>query len=236
MKRNDVKKERINAEVQRALSQILREEVKDPRLPLMLSVTRCIVAPDLKTCKAYISMMGDEQAKADCRAALKSASGFIRRELAHSLNLRLTPEISYILDESIDYGVLEKESNKLQNLLDAWNGAEDEYRNISKAYQAATIGHLAVSLREGQPADDGICEAIRAAHRRTAAVRDAAALLSRSRKSRSALLNRLKQRGHPPEAAEYAVSFLEKKGILNDAEACADYARTAVRTKRCGKR
>ena len=92
-----------------------------------------------------------------------------------------------------------------------------------------------LALREGQPADDGICEAIRAAHRRTAAVRDAAALLARSGKSRSALLNRLKQRGHSPEAAEYAVAFLEKKGILDDAASCADYAQNAVRTKHCGR-
>ena len=92
-----------------------------------------------------------------------------------------------------------------------------------------------LSLSEGQPLDEAEYEAVRRAHLRTAAVRDAANLLSFSGRSRAALLNRLKQRGHPPEAAEYAVSFLEKKGILNDAEACADYARTAVRTKRCGK-
>ncbi len=133
MKRNNIKQERINAEVQKALSQIFREEVKDPRLPLMLSVTRCIVAPDLKTCKAYISMMGDEQAKSDCRAALKSASGFIRRELAHSVNLRLTPEITYILDESIEYGVemsrrideVMKEQNEAAAIRDALEAAEE---------------------------------------------------------------------------------------------------------------
>lgn len=103
--KNHIKQERVNAEVQRALSQILREDVKDPRIPVMISVTRALVAPDLKTCKAYISILGDEQAKEDCRKALKSASGFIRRELAHQVNLRLTPEITFILDDSIEYGV-----------------------------------------------------------------------------------------------------------------------------------
>ena len=105
MKKNSIKNERINAEVQRALSQILREDVKDPRLPLMLSVARCKVAPDLKTCKAYISILGDETAKADCQAALKSASGFIRRELTHRMSLRYTPEPLFVLDHNIAYGV-----------------------------------------------------------------------------------------------------------------------------------
>ena len=121
MKKNSIKNERINAEVQRALSQILREDVKDPRLPLMLSVARCKVAPDLKTCKAYISILGDEQAKEDCRAALKSASGFIRRELAHRLNLRLTPEITFIMDDSIEYGV--DMSKKIDEVMEKQNEA-----------------------------------------------------------------------------------------------------------------
>ncbi len=121
MKKNSIKNERINAEVQRALSQILREDVKDPRLPLMLSVVRCKVAPDLKTCKAYISIMGDEQSKEDCAAALRSAGGFIRRELAHRLNLRLTPEITYIMDESIEYGV--DMSKKIDEVMERQNEA-----------------------------------------------------------------------------------------------------------------
>ena len=134
MKKHSIKNERINAEMQRALSQILREEVKDPRLPLMLSVVHCEVAPDLKTCKAYISMIGDEEAQQDCMAALKSASGFIRREIAHSLNLRLTPEITYILDQSIEYGVnmsqkidqIMEEQNARAALRDAQEAAAEE--------------------------------------------------------------------------------------------------------------
>ena len=124
MKKNSIKNERINAEVQRALSRILREEVKDPRMPLMLSVVRCVVAPDLKTCKAYISILGDEAAKADCRVALKSSAGFVRYELAHSLNLRLTPEITYILDDSIEYGV--EMSHKIDEVMKQQNEAQGE--------------------------------------------------------------------------------------------------------------
>lgn len=105
MRKNSIKNTRINAEVQRELSNIIRQELKDPRIDLMTSVTAVEVAPDLKTCKAYISVLGDEQSKADTLAGLKSAVGFIRRQLARNLNLRNTPEIRFVLDESIEYGV-----------------------------------------------------------------------------------------------------------------------------------
>lgn len=105
MRKNSIKNTRINAEVQRELSNIIRQELKDPRIGLMTSVTAVEVAPDLKTCKAYISVLGEEQSKADTLAGLKSAVGFIRRQLAKNLNLRNTPEIRFVLDESIEYGV-----------------------------------------------------------------------------------------------------------------------------------
>ena len=63
------------------------------------------VAPDLKTCKAYISVLGNEAAVEDTIAGLKSASAYIRRQLAASVNLRNTPEIHFIADQSIEYGV-----------------------------------------------------------------------------------------------------------------------------------
>ena len=71
----------------------------------MTSVVAVEVAPDLKTCKAYISVFGDEQAQADTVKGLQSAEGYIRRELAHTLNMRNTPEIKFVLDQSIEYGV-----------------------------------------------------------------------------------------------------------------------------------
>ena len=105
MRKNSIKNTRINGEVQRELSNIIRE-LKDPRIGIMTtSVVSVEVAPDLKTCKAYISVLGDEQAKADTMAGLKSAAGFIRRELARTVNLRNTPEIRFIMDESIEYGM-----------------------------------------------------------------------------------------------------------------------------------
>lgn len=124
MRKNSIKSERINSEVQRALSRILREDVKDPRIPVMISVTRVLVAPDLKTCKAYISIMGDDSAKENCRAALKSAAGFIRHELAAQLNLRLTPEITYILDDSIEYAI--SMSKKIDDLMEKERSEETE--------------------------------------------------------------------------------------------------------------
>jgi len=105
MRKNSIKNTRINGEVQRELSVMIRNGIKDPRIAPMTSVTAVEVAPDLKTCKAYISVLGDEQAAQDTIAGLKSAEGYIRRELAHRINLRNTPEIRFILDQSIAYGV-----------------------------------------------------------------------------------------------------------------------------------
>ena len=88
------------------LSEIIRREIKDPRVAgAMISVVSVEVTPDLKYCKAYISVMGSEEAALDAIAGLKSAVGYIRRELARRVNLRNTPEISFILDQSIEYGV-----------------------------------------------------------------------------------------------------------------------------------
>ena len=105
MRKNSTKNQRVNQEVLRELSDIIRTEIKDPRIAPMTSVVNVEVAPDLKTCKAYISVLGDEQAQKDTIEGLKSAQGFIRRELAHSVNLRNTPDIRFILDQSIEYGV-----------------------------------------------------------------------------------------------------------------------------------
>ena len=105
MRKNSIKNTRINAEVQRELSNIIRGGIKDPRVAPMTSVVAVEVAPDLKTCKAYISVLGDEKARQDTIRGLQSAEGYIRRELAHTINMRNTPEIRFIADQSIEYGV-----------------------------------------------------------------------------------------------------------------------------------
>lgn len=105
MRKNSIKNIRINSEVQRELSNIIRNEMKDPRISPLTSVMEAEVAPDLKTCKAYISVLGDEEARKSTLEGLKSAEGFIRRQLAKNLNLRNTPEIRFLPDQSIEYGI-----------------------------------------------------------------------------------------------------------------------------------
>lgn len=105
MRKNSVKNTRINAEVQKELSNIIRNEIKDPRIHPMTSVVQAEVTPDLKYCKAYISVLGDEEAQKNTMAGLKSAKPYIRRMLAQTVNLRNTPELTFILDQAIEYGV-----------------------------------------------------------------------------------------------------------------------------------
>ena len=105
MRKNSMKNTRINGEVQRVLAEVIRGEIKDPRISPLTSVIAVEVAPDLKTCKAWISVYGDEQAKKDTLAGLKSAEGYIKNQLDKQINLRNTPEIHFIVDESIAYGV-----------------------------------------------------------------------------------------------------------------------------------
>ena len=105
MRKNREKNTRINGEVLKELSNIIRGEIKDPRINPMTSVVAVEVAPDLKTCKAYISVLGDEKSQKDTITGLKSAEGYIRRQLARTVNLRNTPEIRFILDQSIEYGI-----------------------------------------------------------------------------------------------------------------------------------
>ena len=83
----------------------IRSELKDPRIHPMTSVVQVSVTPDLKICKAYISVLADEEQAKDTIRGLKSAEGFIRTQLAKKVNLRNTPQIFFVLDQSIEYGV-----------------------------------------------------------------------------------------------------------------------------------
>lgn len=105
MRKNSIKNTRVNGEVMRELCNIIRGEIKDQRIHPMTSVVTVEVAPDLKTCKAYISVLGDQKAQEDTLKGLESAEGYIRSKLAKNINLRNTPEIRFILDQSIEYGV-----------------------------------------------------------------------------------------------------------------------------------
>lgn len=95
--------DRISEEVKRELSAVIRE-LKDPRIPQMISVVSVRVTKDLKYAKANISVMGSDKEKKDAFAALRSAGGFIRKEISRRLNLRQTPEFTFVEDDSIEYG------------------------------------------------------------------------------------------------------------------------------------
>ena len=120
MRKNSIKNTRINGEVLKELARIINNEIKDPRIAQFTSVTAVEVAPDLKTMKAWISVLGDEKALDDTIKGLKSAEGFARRELARRINLRNTPEITFIPDDSIAYGI------EMTHKIDEVTGSQDE--------------------------------------------------------------------------------------------------------------
>ena len=105
MRKNSVKNIRINNEVMREMSMIIREDLKDPRIHPMTSVMAVEVTPDLKFAKVYVSVMGDDEAKKKTMEGLRKSASFARHQLADRMNLRNTPELTFILDNSIEYGV-----------------------------------------------------------------------------------------------------------------------------------
>ncbi|MEG6611970.1 30S ribosome-binding factor RbfA [Pseudoclostridium thermosuccinogenes] len=96
---------RISEEVKREVSNIIRNEIKDPRLPSMVSVVSANVTKDLRYAKIYVSVLGTDEEKKNAMEALKSAAGFIRREVGRRVQLRYTPEMHFELDTSIEHGV-----------------------------------------------------------------------------------------------------------------------------------
>ena len=125
MRKNSVKNTRVNGEVMRVLADIIRGDIKDPRIGMLTSVVNVEVAPDLKTCKAWISVLGDDEAVQATLEGLNSAKSYIRRELARRINLRNTPDITFVMDQSIAYGV--KMSKLIEDVNEAAaSKAEDE--------------------------------------------------------------------------------------------------------------
>ena len=123
MRKGSIKNERINSEVHKELSQIIAYEVKDPRINPFTSVMDVYVAPDLKTCKVYVSVMGSDEEKENTMTGLNSAKGMIRSLLAKRMNMRNTPEITFILDESIEKGI------KMMKFIDEVNAPLHEKEN-----------------------------------------------------------------------------------------------------------
>ena len=124
MRKNSVKNNRLNQEVMRELSSLIRNELKDPRIPMMTSITDVFVAPDLKTAKIYISVLGDEVVQAGAMEGLKSAAPFLRSRLAKEMNLRNTPELTFLPDQSIEYAI--NMSKKIDDVMGRSEEASEE--------------------------------------------------------------------------------------------------------------
>lgn len=111
---------RINDEIKREVSEIIRSELKDPRIGLITSILKVETTNDLKYCKIYVSILGDDEKKGETIDGLKNASGFIRKQIAARVNLRNTPELKFILDNSLEYGF------KISKIIDDINGSSDK--------------------------------------------------------------------------------------------------------------
>lgn len=96
---------RINEEVRKELSEIIRDDLKDPRISAMVSITKVDVTKDLRYAKVYVSIFGKEEEKESTLTALKNSAGFLRKEIGSRINLRYTPQIIIELDNSIEHGM-----------------------------------------------------------------------------------------------------------------------------------
>jgi ribosome-binding factor A len=96
--------ERINSIIQQEISDLLREQVNDPRLTTLISITKVSISPDLRHANVFISTLGDKVNKGEILQGFTAASGFLRRQLANRLELKHTPELSFHLDDSIERG------------------------------------------------------------------------------------------------------------------------------------
>lgn len=94
---------RINEELRREIAALLRE-LKDPRIANMTSIVTVDVSNDMRHAKVFVSVLGDDDAQNETMAGLRSAEGFIRKELAHMIDLRYVPEVNFVLDHSIETG------------------------------------------------------------------------------------------------------------------------------------
>ena len=107
---------RINDEIKKELSEIIRADLKDPRVGVITSVLKVETTNDLKYCKVYVSILGDEEKKKEVMSVLKGAAGFMRSLIARRINLRITPELNFIQDDSLDYSFkIDKILRKINN-------------------------------------------------------------------------------------------------------------------------
>ncbi len=125
-----MKSSRVNAAVRRELSNIIQNEIKDPRIHPMTTVVDAEVTADLKYCKVFISVMADERSRQETMEGLKKAAPFIRHMLAETVNLRNTPELKFIADDSIEQAI------RMRRLIDDVSGHDEEIRKRREAEEA----------------------------------------------------------------------------------------------------
>lgn len=111
--------ERIEEEVKKVVGKLIDQELKDPRLTGLISITKVYVTRDLKICKIYVSMLGTQDKDA-AMSALKSASGIARKAIGDNIRMHFTPEVSFEFDDSLEYG------EHIQNLINGLNIKQDE--------------------------------------------------------------------------------------------------------------
>ena len=115
MKRTGTRLTRINDEIARVTAELIRSEMSDPRIGAVVSVMRAETTNDMKYCKIWVSVLADAEQQKSTMEALKSGTGFIRRRIAEIINLRVTPEITFVFDDSIEYGM------RMRQLIDEVN-------------------------------------------------------------------------------------------------------------------
>ena len=126
MRKNSIKNIRINGEFMRVISEAIRFS-KDPRISPMTSVMEVEVAPDLKTCKVWVSVLGDALDRKKTMEGLQSATGYIRSTLAKEITLRNTPTLRFIMDDSIEYAI--NISRKIDEVTAADAKAQEERKD-----------------------------------------------------------------------------------------------------------
>lgn len=102
---NNFRNNRIGEEIKKIISSMIINELKDPRILPLTSITSVKVTNDLRYANVYVSIFGNKEDKEETLEAFKSAAGFIRREIGKKIKLRYTPELIFKLDESIEYGI-----------------------------------------------------------------------------------------------------------------------------------
>jgi len=109
---NKTRLQRIDDEIMKEVAELIRDGLKDPRLNRLITVTRVKTTSDLRYCKIYVSVMGTADEKAETMEGLSHSAGFLRTQIAARINLRQTPEITFVLDDSLD------ESIRISKILD----------------------------------------------------------------------------------------------------------------------